>query len=56
MNRNQIRLTESELKKIIKESVGKVLGEAKKKDPMCQWFKDMDNAQKYRDNMDYITK
>ena len=55
MNRNQIRLTESELKKIIKESVSKVLGEAKKKeDPMLQYFRDMEDAQKVRDYMHYI--
>ena len=52
MNRNQIRLTESELKKIIKESVSKVLGEAKKKeDPMLQYFRDME-VKRFNKNSD----
>ena len=55
MNRNEIRLTESELTQIIKESVGRVLGEAKKKeDPMLQYLRDMEDAQKVRDYMHYI--
>ena len=56
MNKKQIRLTESDLKRIVKESVSKILKEAKKKDPMQQWFKDMEDIQKHRDNMEYITK
>lgn len=51
-----IRLTESSLHRIVRESVNRILSEAKKKDPMLQWFKDMDDAQKHRDNMEYITK
>ena len=56
MYKKQIRLTESDLKQIVKESVNKILSEAKKKDPMQQWFKDMEDIQKYRNNMEYITK
>lgn len=60
MNKKLIRLTESDLHRIVKESVNRVLREdtkvQRKKDPMNQWFKDMDNAQKLRDNMEYITK
>ena len=56
MNKKQIRLTESDLKQIVKESISKILSEAKKKDPMQQWFKDMEDIQKYRNNMEYITK
>lgn len=56
MNKKLIRLTESDLHKIVRESVNKILSETKKKDPMQQWFKDMDDIQKHRDNMEYITK
>ena len=56
MDKKLIRLTESDLHKIVKESVNKILNETKKKDPMQQWFKDMDDIQKHRDNMEYITK
>lgn len=56
MNKKLIRLTESDLHKIVKESVNKILNETKKKDPMQQWFKDMNDIQKHRDNMEYITK
>ena len=56
MEKKLIRLTESDLHSIVKESVGKILKEAKKKDPMRQWFKDMEDIQKHRDNMEYITK
>ena len=55
-----IRLNESELKKMIAESVKNILSEdtkaQRKKDPMNQWFNDMENIQKHRDNMEYITK
>ena len=43
MNKKLIRLTENDLHKIVKESVNKILNETKKKDPMQQWFKDMDD-------------
>ena len=56
MIKKPIRLTEQDLHKIVKESVNKILNETKKKDPMSQWFKDMNNIQKHRDNMEYITK
>ena len=56
MNKKPIRLTENDLHKIVKESVNKILNETKKKDPMSQWFKDMNDIQKHRDNMEYITK
>ena len=56
MDKKLIRLTESDLHKIVKESVNKILNETKKKDPMQQWLKDMDDIQKHRDNMEYITK
>ena len=56
MNKKPIRLTENDLHKIVKESVNKILNETKKKDPMQQWFKDMNDIQKHRDNMEYITK
>ena len=51
MNKKLIRLTENDLHKIVKESVNKILNETKKKDPMQQWFKDMDDIQKHRDNI-----
>jgi len=51
-----IKLRETELKRMIAESVKRVLKEGRKKDPMAQWFKDFDNVSKYRDNMDYIEK
>ena len=56
INKNLIKLTENDLHKIVKESVNKILNETKKKDPMQQWFKDMNDIQKHRDNMEYITK
>ena len=59
MNKKLIRLTESDIHRIVKESVNRVVEDTRaqrKKDPMNQWFRDMDNAQKYRDNMEYITK
>ena len=56
MDKKLIRLTESDIHKIVKESVNKILNETKKKDPMQQWFKDMNDIQKHRDNMEYITK
>ena len=56
MDKKLIRLAESDLHKIVKESVNKILNETKKKDPMQQWLKDMDDIQKHRDNMEYITK
>ena len=56
MIKKPIRLTEQDLHKIVKESVNKILNETKKKDPMQQWFKDMNDIQKHRDNMEYITK
>ena len=56
MDKKLIRLTESDLHKIVKESVNKILNETKKKDTMQQWFKDMNDIQKHRDNMEYITK
>ena len=59
MNKNFIRLTESDLNRIVKESINTIVEDTKaqrKKDPMNQWFKDMDDAQKLRDNMEYITK
>ena len=43
MNKKSIQVTESDLHKIVKESVKKILNETKKKDPMQQWFKDMDD-------------
>ena len=55
MNKKPIRLTENDLHKIVKESVNKILNKTKK-DPMQQWFKDMNDIQKHRDNMEYITK
>lgn len=57
--KQRIRLTESDLHRIVKESVRRIVEDTKaqrKKDPMNQWFKDMDDAQKHRDNMEYITK
>jgi len=59
MNKKLIRLTESDLHRIVKESINTIVEDIKaqrKKDPMNQWFKDMDDAQKHRDNMEYITK
>ena len=59
MNKKLIRLTESDLHRIVKESINTIVEDTKaqrKKDPMNQWFKDMDDAQKHRDNMEYITK
>lgn len=55
MNKKPIRLTENDLHKIVKESVNKILMKPRK-DPMQQWFKDMNDIQKHRDNMEYITK
>ena len=57
MNKNRIRLTESQLQQIIKESVDSILKEgSKKKDPMSQWFNDFNKASKYRETMDYVNK
>jgi len=59
MKKKLIKLTESDLHRIVKESVNRVVEDTKaqrKKDPMNQWFKDMDDIQKHRDNMKYITK
>lgn len=53
---NIIRLTETQLHKLIKECVRKTLQESKKKDPMLQWFADFDKASKFRETMDYIKK
>ena len=50
--KQRIRLTEGDLHRIIRKCVN----EATKKDPMKQWFKDMENASEYRERMDYITK
>ena len=50
--KQRIRLTEGDLHRIIRRCVN----EATKKDPMKQWFKDMENASEYRERMDYITK
>ena len=55
MDKKLIRLTELDIHKIVKESVNKILNKTKK-DPMQQWFKDMNDIQKHRDNMEYITK
>lgn len=57
--KSKINLSESRLRNIVAESVKKVLKEYHpdtKKDPMKQWYKDMDDAQKVRDTMDYVTK
>lgn len=54
-----VKINESQLRKVVAESVKKVLKEYHpntKNDPMKQWFKDMNDAQKVRDTMDYITK
>ena len=57
MNKNRIRLTESQLRQIVKESVDSILKEgSKKKDPMSQWFNDFNKASKYRETMDYVNK
>lgn len=57
MNNNRIRLTESQLRRIVKESVDSILKEgSKKKDPMAQWFNDFNKASKYRETMDYVNK
>ena len=57
MNKNRIRLTESQLRQIIKESVDSILKEgSKKKDPMSQWFNDFNKASKFRETMDYVNK
>ncbi len=60
MEKNVIKLNETQLRNMITESVKKVLKEyhpkRDKKDPMQQWFKDMDDASKYRETMDYIYK
>ena len=54
--KNKIRLTESQLHKLIKECVRKTLQEGKKKDPMFQWFADFNKVSKFRETMDYIKK
>ena len=57
MNKNRIKLTESQLQQIIKESVNSILKEgSKKKDPMSQWFNDFNKASKFRETMDYVNK
>ena len=57
MNKNRIRLTESQLHRVIKESVNSILNEgSRKKDPMSQWFNDFNKASKYRETMDYVNK
>ena len=57
MNKNRIRLTESQLRQIVKESVDSILKKgSKKKDPMSQWFNDFNKASKYRETMDYVNK
>ena len=57
MKKNRIRLTESQLRQIVKESVDSILKEGqKKKDPMSQWFNDFNKASKYRETMDYVNK
>ena len=57
MNKNRIRLTESQLLQIVKESVNSILKEvSKKKDPMSQWFNDFNKASKFRETMDYVNK
>lgn len=53
--RNRIRLTESHLRRVIKESVGEILAKSKK-DPMSQWFDDFNKASKFRETMDYVNK
>ena len=44
MNKNRIRITESELKRSIAESVKKVLKEAYKDKPLEPWYDGMENA------------
>lgn len=57
MKKDRIRLTESQLRQIVKESVDSILKEgSKKKDPMSQWFNDFNKASKYRETMDYVNK
>ena len=57
MNKNRIKLTESQLLQIVKESVNSILKEgSKKKDPMSQWFNDFNKASKFRETMDYVNK
>ena len=57
MNKNRIRLTESQLHRVIKESVNSILNEgSRKKDPMSQWFNDFNKASKFRETMDYVNK
>ena len=58
--RNRIRLTESQLRRVIKESVGEILAKSKK-DPMSQWFKDFVNKggknpirQEVKEGYDYV--
>ena len=44
MNKKLIRLTESDLHRIVKDSINTIVEGTKaqrKKDPMNQWFKDM---------------
>lgn len=59
MAKQTIRLNELDFKKIVSEAVKNFLKEDTKaqrmKDPMNQWFKDMDRAQRLRDTMDYVT-
>ena len=57
MNKLCIKLTDSQLQQIIKESVNSILKEgSKKKDPMSQWFNDFNKASKFRETMDYVNK
>lgn len=53
---NKIRLTESDLHRIVENSVKKILESKTKKDPMQKWFNDFNKASKFRENMDYIEK
>lgn len=55
MNKNRIRLTESQLQQIIKESVDSILKEgSKKKDPMSQWPNDFNKTSKFRETMGHV--
>lgn len=57
MNKDRIRLAESQLRQIIKESVDSILKESsKKKGPMSQWLNDFNKATKTRETMGYATK
>ena len=57
MAKKVIRLNEADFGKIVKGAVENILKEGKKSaDPMIQWYKDMEDAQDFRDTMDYVTK